>query len=177
MCAVGGEQAAEVAGGGGKTGGGREGEEECRTAVSATAGATDSLSGAQSQLAMHYRIPQRTGKSSHVCLLQPSLSSSSLSQISSLQTEHRVAVSGLERQLRESLQQCSELQAKTQQQLITLDTQQAELASATREKENMETALTALREEVSIYWEGVWSSPPLPPTFPPAVCSRVQSSR
>lgn len=70
-------------------------------------------------------------------------------QLSSLRSEYSAAVAGLECQLRESREQCSELRSVSEQQLQTLDRLNAELASAVRERENLETALSALREEVS----------------------------
>ena len=70
--------------------------------------------------------------------------------MSSLRSEYSQAQSNLQQELAESAEQCSELQAQLQQCLLTLDTQQAELACAGREKENMETALTSLREEVCV---------------------------
>ena len=65
-----------------------------------------------------------------------------------MKSEHSAAEARLQQEVAGSREQCRELEAHTQQQLHSLESLQSQLSCSTRERENMEIALTALREEV-----------------------------
>ena len=83
-------------------------------------------------------------------------------QVSSQLAESSATEARLQEEVREGEENCQEMEKRLWEQQTTLKQQLAELARAAREKEQLETSLTAIREEVG----GVWGT--VTPLFPPS---------